>query len=195
MDEDERLKQQNIGAEGDLIRRAPSPGAALPPAQGGPSFSPSEMQVLSGGQAAQPSIERLVRPADRTVPPAASGIDLDEMRKELDASLSSIDTREALEDAKKNLDKALAPSVEKPQAPAVEQSQPPESSQTVQVGMTFNTEPAKKFRENAVRRMRERLSGVRRTGKPMSDDAAAADPETFKFPTLEELDTSVPLPW
>ncbi len=127
--------------------------------------------------------------------PAMSGIDLDAMKQELGASLSSIDTREALEDAKKNLDKALAPPVEKPQAPAVEQSQPPENSQVVQVGMTFNTEPAKKFRENAVRRMRERLSGVRRTGKPMSDDAAAADPETFKFPTLEELDMSVPLPW
>ena len=66
------------------------------------------MQVLSGGPAAQPPIERWVRPEERTATPDVSGIDLDAMKKELGASLSSIDTREALEGAKKNLDKVLA---------------------------------------------------------------------------------------
>ena len=195
MDEDDNFKQQPIGAEGDLIHSAHSAGAALPPSQGGPSFSPSEMQVLAGGQSSAAPIVSWARPADRTVPPEASGIDLDAMKKELDASLSSIDTREALEDAKKSLDKVLAPAVEDQQAPIATQSQSPEKPTMVQAGTTFNAEPVKKFREIAVRRVRDRLSGVRRTGRPMSDDTASADPETFKFPTLEELDMSTPLPW
>lgn len=89
-------------------------GAALPPAQGGPSFSPSEMQVLAGGQSSAAPIVSGASPADRTVPPAASGIDLDEMRKELEDSLSTIDTTAALEDARKNLGKVLAPERENP---------------------------------------------------------------------------------
>lgn len=184
MDEDERLKQQTIGANGgDLIRQAPSPGAALPPAQGGPSFSPSEMQVLSGGQAAQPPIERLVRPEERTVQPAMSGFDLDAMKKELGASLSSIDTREALEDAKKSLDKVLTPEKEPEHPPIILKEEAERRSAAGDESWRLPPEEQAKWERTMSERRRRNaaaaksamvrsLSGGRVAGPRITDDEA-----------------------
>ena len=170
---------------------APSAGAALPPAQGGPSFSDTEMRTLSGGGRPSPYRAPAAKPAQETAQP----FDLDALRKEIGEDLSSLGTREALDEAISGLGDLPAPAEEEPPAPAPAQPAAPDAPAAIGLARTFDTAPAKKFRESAVRRMRDRLSGVRRTGKPMSDDAASADPETFKFPTLEDLDASVPLPW
>lgn len=171
----------------------PAAGAALPPAQGGPSFSDTEMRTLSGGGRPSPYRAPAAKPAQETAQP----FDLGALRKEIDADLSSLGTREALDEALSGLGDLAAPAEEEPHAPAPVQpaAQTQDAPAAIGFSHTFDTAPAKKFRESAVRRIRDRLSGVRRTGKPMSDDAASADPETFKFPTLEDLDASVPLPW
>ena len=165
-------------------------GANLPPAQGGPSFSDTEMRTLSGGGRPSPYRAPAAKPAQETAQP----FDLDALRREIGEDLSSLGTREALDEAISGLGDLPAPAEEEP-THATAQPPAPDAPAAIGFARTFDTAPAKKFRESAVRRMRDRLSGVRRTGKPMSDDAASADPETFKFPTLEDLDASVPLPW
>lgn len=204
MDEDERLDVWSISLDGDGARRTPSPGAALPPAQGGPSFSQTEMQLLSGspGQTKDMDAPAPYRaddagPKNALQPPG--GFDLDAVKKEVEDSLSTIDTTAALEDARKNLGKALAPERETPPLILKEEAErrsaagdeswrlPPEEQARWERVMRDNLGAAR-------RRMETRAAGTPGRSR-MTTEQAEQSEDTFRFPTLEELESERPSPW
>ena len=182
MNEDERTRQQTTGSESDLIRSTPSIGAPLPPAQGGPSFSQTEMQVLAGGSPPVDQVQRFVpvRP-DATQRRGQPAFDLDSVKKEVEESLSAIDTTAALEDARKELGTVLAPELDHPPLILKEEAErrsaagdeswrlPPEEQAKWERRIA---ERRRQSAEAAKSAMSRSLSGGRATGKKITDDEA-----------------------
>ncbi len=146
----------------------PAAGAALPPAQGGPSFSDTEMRTLSGGGRPSPYRAPAAKPAQETAQP----FDLDALRKEIDADLSSLGTREALDEAISGLGDLPAPVEEEPPAPAPAQpaAQTQDAPQTVDAARIEANR--KRISQASVSSLKRFLSGGRPTGRRISDDEA-----------------------
>ena len=186
--------EETLVAHAGVVNGWRQNGAALPPAQGGPSFSQTEMQVLAGGQ---PPAERWTRPEERTAQPAA--FDLDAVKKEVEDSLSTIDTTAALEDARKNLGKVLATELENP--PMIEVGEAKSRSAAGDESWRLPPEEQAKWERvqknnlaAAKRRMEARATGVAGRAR-MTTEQAEQSEDTFHFPSLEELDAERPSPW
>jgi len=184
----------------------PTPGAALPSLQGASALSQSEMRILSGngGSPAQwappPAPPPRGESGDPSILPQET---IDELRKEVSEDLGTLNTKEALDAAVRSLDDVGSGNGAGPAAEAVEDAPPGSESASSEPRagaddaniVAARQESARRAREIASRRTKDRLSGIQRRGKPMSDDEAASDPGTFRFPSIEELDADVPLPW
>lgn len=146
----------------------PAAGAALPPAQGGPSFSDTEMRTLSGGGRPSPYRAPAAKPAQETAQP----FDLDALRKEIDADLSSLGTREALDEAISGLGALPAPAEEEPPAPAPAQpeARTQDAPQTVDAARIEANR--KRISQASVSSLKRFLSGGHPTGRRISDDEA-----------------------
>lgn len=207
----------NLSLEMGVTQRAPIPepliaqpehsvGASLPPMQGAQNLTQSEMRVLSGNGGAPSRWSPPVASQERreTGDPSIISQDaLDELRKEVSEDLGTLDTKDALDAAVRALDDVGGGNGTPLPSEAAEEAFPgsESASPAAPAGATgandaaARQESARKAREIAARRTRDRLSGIQRRGKPMSDDDAASDPGTFRFPSIEELDADVPLPW
>ena len=160
--------QPGANAAASLIPPAPSAGAALPPAQGGPSFSDTEMRTLSGGGRPSPYRAPAAKPAQETAQP----FDLNALRKEIGEDLSSLGTREALDEAISGLGDLSAPAEEEPPAPAPAQpdAQTQDAPQTVDAARIEANR--KRISQASVSSLKRFLSGGRPTGRRISDDEA-----------------------
>jgi hypothetical protein len=166
---------------------APSAGAALPPAQGGPSFSDTEMRTLSGGGRPSPYRAPAAKPAQETAQP----FDLDALRKEIGEDLSSLGTREALDEAISGLGDLPAPA-EEPPAPAP--AQPPAPDAPVPLPTLADDRRAEEKREANWKRALGsfQASASRKGGKRLSLREAFSDDRSLHFERPDERNRTTP---
>ena len=180
--------QPGADAAASLIPPAPSAGAALPPAQGGPSFSDTEMRTLSGGGRPSPYRAPAAKPAQE----AAQPFDLDALRKEIDADLSSLGTREALDEAISGLGDLPAPAEEEP--PATVLAQPAEQDAPVPLPTLADDRRAEEKREANWKRALGsfQASASRKGGKRLSLREAFSDDRSLHFERPDERNRTTP---